>query len=425
MTTQHTSQAHPIPPPPTSDHYLHQHLSAPHLPPAGLDSVIAPTHCGELSGAISGGVHCYGYLTLGSQLVYLNMGGPRMAVEAIRARLSRGETIHLTPPDSPAVAFSLTGTGKFEDYSENLSQHHFQNTMLIHRNLTPNYREKDKLTFAFILAKSPQQVYWTFHQHLHKLLPIAVFPHWIPTLWATGVSANIIAVCAGVGAMGYGVYLKLDDWQTLIALGVKRGILPLSEKGTVGDTITLIDAVTNALPMAQADSRADDYHDPAYGDPVYRLLQTKLPQAQKSLLSDLTIATYPIMRKHMLDGFNYKLGMHLALYELLEARLEGYTRDELAHIANALVELSKTLNLGLLEVYPPSMDTEGKRALYRFFQDEGLALTLYNAIMSNRKDGWRDNLFKERHILSIIAQHVSDDELVNKVFWVIKAQGEY
>jgi|GEM_PF-2561063 len=227
------------PPPPT--HYLKQHLTALHILPDCPPAVITATYCGELSGAIAGDVYSFGYLTLGNQLVYLNMGGPRMAVEAIRSRLSRGEMIHLTPDDAPATEFTVTGMGKFEDYTENMSSHHFQNTLLVHRNMFPNYSEPTTLTFALILAQTPKQVYSTFHQHLHQLLGVAVFPHWIPTLWSTGLSAQIIEKCSGVGAIGYGVFLRVSDWESIIALGVSTGALPLSETGDVTETVTILD----------------------------------------------------------------------------------------------------------------------------------------------------------------------------------------
>ncbi|HRF96953.1 MAG TPA: hypothetical protein PLZ51_17215, partial [Aggregatilineales bacterium] len=249
------------PPPPT--HYLKPHLTAPHIPPdCPPDAPITPVYCGELSGAISGDVYCFGYLTLGNQLVFLNMGGPRMAVEAIRSRLSRGEIIHLTPDDAPAEEFTVTGSGKFEDYTENMSSQHFQNTILLHRNIAPNYNEADTLTFALILAKSPKQVYSAFHQHLHQLLGIAVFPHWIPTLWATGLSAKFIEKCSGVGAVGYGVYLKVTDWESIIALGVSTGALPLSETGDEAQTVTILDVDKLEASIPVATSPTSDHPDP-------------------------------------------------------------------------------------------------------------------------------------------------------------------
>jgi hypothetical protein len=51
---------------------------------------IPQSACGELTGSITGNVWCYGYAVHEGVCVYVNMGGPRMAVEAIRAKMSKG-----------------------------------------------------------------------------------------------------------------------------------------------------------------------------------------------------------------------------------------------------------------------------------------------------------------------------------------------
>lgn len=431
--TQITDVTSPLitsPPPPT--HYLHSHITAPHTPPDCPPALITPTYCGELSGAISGGVHCFGYLRLGSHLVYLNMGGPRMAVEAIRARLSRGEGIHLTPEDGDPITFEVNDMGKFEDYAENMSQHHFQNTLLIHRNMTPNYREKDKLTFAFIMAQSPKQVYHVFHQHLHKLLGIAVFPHWIPTLWATGMSADIILKCEGVGAGGYGVYLKWEDWQSIIAIGVSTGVLPLSETGETAQTVTII-----PRPQPQLDSPTppqEETASPAQADtdPIQTVIQDKLGYTHgDARLTIFTRDVYATLRKHARSGWETKTSiqveMHTALYDYFQNRIgQTHTTTEIAHIAHSLVQCAKMLNLSPDIPYPDTMDTAGKRALYRTVgEQETLVLLLDEDIHRLKQDSWRGNAFKERNIQHIIARHLTDETLASKVFWVIKTHEEY
>ena len=418
------------PPPTTSPppEYLRIHLTAPHIPPDSFPAVTTPIYCGELSGAITGGVHCFGYLQLGSQLVYLNMGGPRMAVEAIRARLSRGETIFLNPDDAPSVELINSKSG-FDDYSEYMSSHHFQHTILLHRNMFPNYTEPADLTFAFILAKSPEQVYSAFHQHLNQLINLPVFPHWLPTLWATGMSAQIIEKCSGVGAVGYGVFLKASDWEHIISLGVSTGALPLSETGEHPQTVTILN-IEAQVAQPSTDEPTSASADSTPSDPVYDLLKTKLPSADKSLLSTLITEVYSVIRKHAVEGWerktSYQLEMHLAVNECLQNRLDGYTRDELAHIAHAIVTLAKTLNLTELVDYPATIDTDGKRALYRLLKDETTVLQLHEHIMDVRTHGWRDNTFKERRIKYLIPQYVGKFGISPEtVFWVIKTHEEY
>lgn len=418
-------------PPQPPNHYLRPHLTAPHIPPDCPESPIVPVYCGELSGAISGDVYSYGYLTLGNQLVFLNMGGPRMAVEAIRARLSRGEMIHLSPDDAPAQEFTVTGMGKFEDYTENMSSHHFQNTILIHRNIAPNYNEVDTLTFALILAQFPKQVYSTFHQHLHQLLGVAVFPHWIPTLWATGLSAKFIEKCDGVGAVGYGVYLKATDWESIISIGVSTGALPLSETGDTPQTVTILDVAGMEHPSIEQSQPAPIAPVSPYS-PIETILKLHLRHRQSlDEISTLARNLYPIITKHMTIGWEHNPDRRTEMYN--EAFYYLYTNgkqdilnEELTNTVNALLECAKTLEVApALLVYPPSMDTEGKRALYALLNDEAIVTQLHEDIIDSRKDSWRNNTFKERSMLRQIAQHITDDSLVDKVFWVVKTQGEY
>ncbi|MCL4255099.1 MAG: hypothetical protein KJ043_15150 [Anaerolineae bacterium] len=438
--TQITDVSQPLitsPPPPT--HYLHSHITAPHTPPDCPPALITPTYCGELSGAISGGVHCFGYLTLGSHLVYLNMGGPRMAVEAIRARLSRGEGIHLTPEDGDPITFEVNGMGKFEDYAENMSQHHFQNTLLIHRNMTPNYREKDKLTFAFIMAQSPKQVYHAFHQHLHKLLGIAVFPHWIPTLWATGLSADIILKCDGVGAGGYGVYLKWEDWQSIIAIGVSTGVLPLSETGETAQTVTIIDRTHLQLEASMTDNEVappETAQDTNIGhDSIYDLLRTHFTGLSSNAILDMVLKIRPLIAEHDLDLVRKSRARQIEmattfLYYFQDELGDAYTRPELQRVADGLVKIGLSDEFSPTVDYPPSMDTDGKRALYRMLQDETTVLQLHEHIMDIRADSWRGNMFKERTIKAVVSQYTTrlyakTQVLPEDVFWVIKTHEEY
>jgi len=419
------------PPPTTSPppEYLRIHLTAPHIPPDCLPTVTTPIYCGELSGAITGGVHSFGYLQLGSQLVYLNMGGPRMAVEAIRARLSRGETIFLNPDDAPSVELSINSKGAFEDYSENMSSHHFQHTILLHRNMFPNYSEPAELTFAFILAKSPEQVYSSFHQHLNQLINLPVFPHWLPTLWATGMSAQIIEKCSGVGAVGYGVFLKASDWEHIISLGVSTGALPLSEKADASQTVTILNIEAQAT-QPSADEPASASAEPTEADdPVYRFLQDYFGYPAGDIRLTIYMRdVYPILRKHAWSDMPHRQAeMRIALTDVLTKRLsEKYTADEIAHLTTSLMTLGKSLNLSPDIPYPPTIDTLGKRALYRLLgEKETLVLLLDEDIHRLKQHEWRENIFKERNIRAIIMRHVEDESLVRQAFWVIKTHEEY
>jgi hypothetical protein len=100
-------------------------------------ATIKQEYVGDLTGSIAGNVMCYGYAIHDSTLIYLSLGGPRMAVEAIRARLLKGEIVNLTPWDAPAIELTAGegNTGMYTDFSQNITEARFQHTILLHEML--------------------------------------------------------------------------------------------------------------------------------------------------------------------------------------------------------------------------------------------------------------------------------------------------
>ncbi len=87
---------------------------------------------GELTGSITGNVWCYGYAVHEGICVYLNMGGPRMAVEAIRAKLSKGDIVNCVPWDAPAIELTAGegNSGMFHDFMQNIPEAKFTSLIL-------------------------------------------------------------------------------------------------------------------------------------------------------------------------------------------------------------------------------------------------------------------------------------------------------
>ncbi|MEO1646285.1 MAG: hypothetical protein AAFR67_13925, partial [Chloroflexota bacterium] len=83
--------------------------------------------CGELTGSITGQVWCYGYAVYDGICVFVSMGGPRMAVEAIRAKLSKSDIVNLIPQDAPAIELTAGegNTGMYTDYLHNMPEAKF------------------------------------------------------------------------------------------------------------------------------------------------------------------------------------------------------------------------------------------------------------------------------------------------------------
>jgi hypothetical protein len=97
-------------------------------------TAVGQSYVGELTGSISGDVHCYGYAIHEGICIFVNMGGPRMAVEAVRAKLSKGDIVSCTPWDAPAVELTAGegNSGMYHDYFANIPEAKFTSLILCH-----------------------------------------------------------------------------------------------------------------------------------------------------------------------------------------------------------------------------------------------------------------------------------------------------
>jgi hypothetical protein len=89
--------------------------------------------------------------------VFVSMGGPCMAVEAIRAKFSKGEIVNCTPWDAPAIELTAGegNTGMYHDYMQNIPEAKFTSLILCHDLLVnPNYGGKST---TFILRTDEAQ----------------------------------------------------------------------------------------------------------------------------------------------------------------------------------------------------------------------------------------------------------------------------
>ena len=148
--------------------------------------------CGELTGSISGNVWCYGWAVHEGVCVYVNMGGPRMAVEAIRAKLSKGDIVNCVPWDEPAVELTAGegNTGMYSAYMQNIPEAKFTSLILLHELVTqPNYGGKST---TFIFHVSDEQAMAQLRDHVTKLVNVPVFAEWTGYLWQAGQSAMLL-----------------------------------------------------------------------------------------------------------------------------------------------------------------------------------------------------------------------------------------
>ncbi len=89
-------------------------------------------------------------------------------------------------------------------------------------------------------------------------------------------------------------------------------------------------------------------------------------------------------------------------------------------------ELAKHVQTGKSEDTPARLDTPGKRALYNNLgKDEDVALRIDAAVKKVRPDGWRGNQPREQVIKGALYEVLQDDDEVERIFLIVKAQKEY
>ena len=190
-------------------------------------------YVGELTGAVVANVYCYGYAVDQGELIFLNMGGPRSGVEAIRAKLSKGDAVNLIPEDAPAIELTAGEgeTGMYTAIMSNISEARFTHCLLVHEKLTdPNYNGSGR---TYILQVDEAQAKGQLLHHIRETVSLPVFDDWIDYLWTAGQTAMLVRKCrSGGGLTVKAVDLDPDSWQRLITGGVGQGVIAIPPKNS-------------------------------------------------------------------------------------------------------------------------------------------------------------------------------------------------
>jgi GH24 family phage-related lysozyme (muramidase) len=191
-------------------------------------AAIGQSYVGELTGSITGNVWCYGYAIHEGICVFVNMGGPRMAVEAIRAKFSKGEIVNCVPWDAPAVELTAGegNTGMYHDYMQNIPEAKFTSLILCHDLLVnPNYGGKST---TFILRTDEAQAAAKLKHHVTELVKVPVFDEWASYLYHVGQTAMLVRPTRSTGNIDLlTVTLDIDAWTRLITGGIEQGVITL------------------------------------------------------------------------------------------------------------------------------------------------------------------------------------------------------
>ncbi|GIK27953.1 MAG: hypothetical protein BroJett007_10910 [Chloroflexota bacterium] len=196
--------------------------------PNGRSARIDQSYVGELTGSITGQVFCYGWAVHEGICIYLNMAGPRMAVEAIRAKLSKGEQVSVVPPDAPAVELTAGegNSGMYHPYLHYLPEARFASLLLVHDwAVTPNYGGK---ATTFIFRTSDTQAILKLKHHVTHLVNIPVFDAWSAYLYDAGQRAMLVRKTRSAGGIDLlSIDLDVDAWTRLITGGLEQKIIAL------------------------------------------------------------------------------------------------------------------------------------------------------------------------------------------------------
>ncbi len=117
--------------------------------------------------------------------------------------------------------------------------------------------------------------------------------------------------------------------------------------------------------------------------------------------------------------------MSILLDELIKDRKDKAIAYE--QYLKKIIELAKQAKEPQnTSAYPSSLNTPAKRALYdNLDSQEELAIALDIAIVWGKKADWRWHFIKEKEVLNIIKQFVSDPEKLKEIFELVKNQKEY
>jgi hypothetical protein len=191
---------------------------------------IPQSACGELTGSITGSVWCYGYSIYDGICVYVNMGGPRMAVEAIRAKLAKGDIVSCVPWDAPSIELTAGegNTGMYSAFLQNIPEAKFTSLILCHELLTqPNY---GGASTTFMIHVSDEQAMAQLRQHITRLVKVPMFPEWTAYLWDAGQRAMLLRPTRTGGDVKlFTVILDADAWTRLLTGGLATGIIQLPQ----------------------------------------------------------------------------------------------------------------------------------------------------------------------------------------------------
>ena len=156
-------------------------------------------------------------------------------MEAIRAKLSKGQPVNLHPPDAPSIelapdndADGNPNTGRYNAFVQNIPEARYMSMILLHEwMIEPNYNGQS-VTFIFDTDETITRA--KLRHHIRQLVKCAVFDEWTDYLWTAGQAAMLVRkIHSGGGGTLHSIELDETSWSRLIAGGLSQQIIQLPE----------------------------------------------------------------------------------------------------------------------------------------------------------------------------------------------------
>ncbi len=130
-----------------------------------------------------------------------------------------------------------------------------------------------------------------------------------------------------------------------------------------------------------------------------------------------------IIKDHLIDPAFYE-EMSTLLNAVIKERKDNAISYE--EFLKKIADLANKVQTGTTGTTPDAVKTAAQRALYNNLnKNENLALTIHEKIMLVKPDGWRGNEPRENMIKAALYEILKDFDEVERIFTIIKKQGEY
>ncbi len=130
-----------------------------------------------------------------------------------------------------------------------------------------------------------------------------------------------------------------------------------------------------------------------------------------------------IIKEHLFDPAFFE-EMSKLLDQIIRFRKEN--ADKYEEYLKKIAELANKLSAGKADPAPEALNTPAKRRLFNNLgKDEKLALAVHEAVITYSPDNWKDNNTKEQVVKGMLFEILGDAGEVERIFPIIKEQGEY